>query len=123
MPVLGIEALSGRILREKEIEIPEWGGTILVRELTSAEVDSIRRVAMVAVDPKTSKVMDPGALYRFQLRLIATGWINENGVRVLRDDEIEKLYDVSNVVTQRMAEAIMELSGLDTEATKAAEKN
>lgn len=123
MPILGIEALSGRILKEHEIDIPEWGGSVLVRELTSAEVDSIRRVAMVAVDPKTSKIMDPGALYRFQLRLIATGWINSDGSRVLKDEEIDKLYDVSNAVTQRMATEIMQLSGLDTTATETAEKN
>lgn len=123
MAILGLESLSGMLLKEREIEIPEWGGVALVRELTSAEVDTIRQVAMLAVDTKTSKVLDAGALYRFQLRLIAAGWINPDGSRVLKDDQIDKLRDVSNAVTQRLATAIMQLSGLDDTAQAVAEKN
>jgi len=123
MPILGIEALSAAPLRRQEVPLPEWGGSVLVQELTSEQTDAVRRLAVLAVDPKTSKVMDPGALYRFQLRLIAAGWINADGTRVLQDNEIDKLKTLGNAAVERIASAVREISGMGDDAVAVAEKN
>lgn len=40
--------LAAPDIAEKEVEVPEWGGTVLIRTLTKAQQVKLRKEAMVA---------------------------------------------------------------------------
>lgn len=121
MNYLGKATLGKGLLKRQELPVAAWGGTILIRELTAAEVENVRALASVAV--KNGQIADNSALGTFSRTLIAAGWINEDGSRVLTDEEADLLADESNQVVEDIADAISKLSGLTKAAAGDAEKN
>lgn len=119
--ILGKNVLGKGMLKRREIEVPTWGGAILIRELTGAEVETVREVAASAV--KDGQITDQANLRVFAHTLIVFGWINEDGTRVLTDQEGDLLYTESNQTIDSIADAIAELSGLRPKAVEQAEKN
>lgn len=119
--LLGKDVLGKRKLAQSTIEVPTWGGSILIRELTGAEVETVRSIAASAV--KDGQVTDQANLRVFAHSLIVSGWINADGTHVLAEDEGNLLYDESNQTIDTIADAIAVLSGLRPKAVEQAEKN
>lgn len=121
MNYLGKATLGKGLLKQEPLTVEAWGGSILIRELTGAEVERVRVIAATAV--KNGIVADNSALGTFGRALIAAGWINEDGSRVLTDEEADLLADESNQVLELISGAISKLSGLTKAAADDAEKN
>lgn len=119
--LLGKNVLGKGLLKRQEIEVPTWGGAILIRELTGAEVETVRSIAASAV--KDGQVTDQANLRVFAHSLIVSGWINADGTHVLTEEEGDLLYGESNQTIDTIADAIAGLSGLRPKAVEQAEKN
>ena len=123
MAVLGKGIFEKITLQRREMEIPEWGGTVLMQELTPQQVEEIQSVAREAVDTKRREAKRGKAMIAFQLLVINKSWINPDGSRVLQDDDTDTLRNQSFAVLSRMAGAISELSGVTEGAPVLAQKN
>jgi hypothetical protein len=119
--LLGKNVLGKGLLKRQEIDVPTWGGTILIRELTGAEVETVRSIAASAV--KDGQVTDQANLRVFAHSLIVSGWINADGTHVLTEEEGALLYGESNQTIDTIADAIAVLSGLRPKSVEQAEKN
>lgn len=109
--VLGKGILSAPILRREEIEIPEWGGSILVRELTEAEATDCQKTLRYKFDHEHT-LPDSDSMSGWRKRIWFYGWINEDGTQVLSREDRDKLDQVPYSILDRVAGRIAELSGI-----------
>ena len=101
--ILGRDVLITPILRRREIAVPEWGGTVVVRELSLTEATELSRLDVTNRDDQ----MKAAAL------TVKFGWIDDRGVQVMHpDDELGLLMQQSVGVLTRIATAIADLSGM-----------
>ena len=120
---IGREILTRTALRRREVDIPEWGGAVLVRELSIREVEECRALAAKAIDTNRNQIKDSVFLSRFRRRVIQIGWIDEEGQPILDADNESAIDDLSNEALDRIFDAITELSGMNDKSKTDAEKN
>lgn len=109
--ILGKSALGTTVLKRKIVYIPEWGGEVLVRELTISEKAEI-------ADFNLEKLTQ-GAAMRSSLGIIRYGWINEDGSHVLTSaEDVKALGQQPESVIVAFINAIAELNGADAETAK-----
>ena len=120
---IGREILTRTALRRREVDIPEWGGAVLVRELSIREVEECRALAAKAIDTNRNQIKDSVFLSRFRRRVIQIGWIDEEGQPILDADNESAIDDLSNEALDRIFDAITELSGMNDKSKADAEKN
>jgi len=114
--IIGRDAILKPILRKRELPVPEWGGAVIVRELSLAEAAELGRLRMDVRDDQ----MKAAAL------TVKFGWIDERGNQVMHpDDDIALLMQQSIAVLTRIATAIADLSGMvaSPDLLETAEKN
>lgn len=96
-----------------DIECPEWGGTVRVRSLSGGQRSII-----------TQRVKD-GNTEDLEELLCVMGTVDEDGVRIFTNKDIETLKRKSNAPISRIAKEIMKISGVTDEngAVEDAKKN
>jgi hypothetical protein len=101
-------------IEEREIEVPQWGGSIKVRSLSLEQISSIREHAVKTV--KGKEVLDA--------RLQMAGLLCEGIVEPEYDfAEAQQLMKKSASATSIVVKAIHDLSGLLPEAVDEADKS
>jgi len=101
-------------VRTAEIEVPELGGSVRIREMTS----SVRnRVEAVAVALQNGG--DPAALDSATAHLIAECLIDEGGRPMLTVNEARRLMAARPRAAFRIRDAVMELSATSEEDVEA----
>jgi hypothetical protein len=113
------EILAKTTLRSELVSVPEWGGTVRVRELTGAERDEYEAslVKMQDGGKKTHLTMDNA-----RARLASLSIVDESGARVFTDDDIvrlgklsasalDRVFDVAGRLSKITAEDFKELAG------------
>lgn len=100
-------------LKQEQMEIPEWGGTVFVREMTGAERSSVEN-RFIGKD----KSMDG---MRESVIMMCT--FDDTGGKVFHPGDEKWLCDASADVLDRMFGKIMDMSGMGKEAAALAEKN
>lgn len=95
----------------RDVEVPEWGGTVRIRGLTGAERDAYE-VALSGVRPDGTARIN---LVNVRARLIALSVVDEAGERLFTDKDAAALGEKSAVAMQRVFEAAQHLSGLTDE--------
>lgn len=125
MAVLGREIVGKEYGKTKEIAVEEWGGSILIRQLSHQEVVTIQGMARDAVDQKTQSIKDRTKLSKFNFELIRLSWVDESGARVLEGNDADYQWLVSqpNVTIKKLTNAMADFSGLKDESADDAEKN
>jgi hypothetical protein len=125
MAILGREIVGQRHGKTREVPVEPWGGNILIRQLSHAEVMTIQGMATEAVDTKTQSIKDRTKLSKFNFELIRLSWVDESGAPVLhgKSDDYEWLVSQPNVVIKQITDAMAEFSGLKDDAAESAEKN
>jgi len=99
-------------LKTEEVEVPEWGGSVLVRGLTGAERDEFEATT-VKVDKSGKRVPD---LENFRARLVALCTIDDKGQRLFKSRaEITALGNKSVSALQRVFDCAQRLNAM-TEA-------
>lgn len=123
MPILGREILEERQPETKEIEVPEWGGSILIRKLSASEATKYMAFASSVVDTTTKRITDPERLVRMMAQTLVWSWVNEQGGQVLTNADIERICREPYDTLDRITDDIRAFNGLGQTATEEAKKN
>lgn len=129
--VLGIAALGRPAeLRRALVDVPEWGGQVLLREFTGAE-----RTELLAgiVDlfhvfqtngttlPQSGAELRQG--FEYACRVVQLAWIDERGAQVVTGDQVDLLRQQDLAVIFNLAGEALKLSRLAPTGLKEAKKN
>ena len=103
----------------EEIEVPEWGGSIGVRGLSTGELEKWQQSLMV--QPKNEKPhVDLARIRNSNARLVVLGACDpDDGSPVFTDADIPQLAQENNKGMAKVAEAIQRLSGIGEYAESA----
>lgn len=115
---LGREALAKPILKRQTIDIPEWGGAILIRELTVRERAELGDDADALASGQRAQTV-----VRAMARLVRMAWIGDDGMPVMTEDDEAALLEQPLSVIEPLTNAIIALSGLGSNALEDAKKN
>jgi len=95
------------------VDVPEWGGTVLVKGMTGAERDRFE-IAMIADPGKSTKVN----LADMRAKLCSLTIVDENGKLLFTPADIKMLTKKSAVALQRVFTVARELSGIGDDDVK-----
>jgi hypothetical protein len=110
--------LSTIDLPQEKVEVPEWGGTVLVQGLTAAEFNAIQR--QFRLDDSPEQVFQNE---EFWLMLVERCCINEDGRPLFREGDTILLKQKSARAIMRVFDVAQRLCGFATEAAVADAKN
>lgn len=94
-------------LRLERVDIPEWGGTVLVRELSGDERDRFEATLLDMEDGKPQL-----RLVGARAMLAVLSVVDEDGKRVFSDADIPQVRELSGAALSRIFEVASRLSGL-----------
>jgi len=109
------QILQADDLKRETVDIPEWGGEVLLRELRGRERDAFEEGSM---DKQRNVTMT-----NMRARLVALSAIDEEGERLFTAKEATELGDKSATALNRLFEVCCRLSGITSEDVDALEKN
>ena len=104
--------------RLKEVDVPEWGGSVFVRPLTIHEQ---AKLADLGTKYEKSSVVD--RMKNCTLRLVQWSVCDEQGNPLFEASDLEPLMSKAASAFLRLQDAILALSGLTEESRKELEKN
>lgn len=107
---LSAEAILGADdLAYEDVEVPEWGGTVRVRELPGTERDKFE-AGFVGKDGKGVRAE---GLEGLRARLAAASIVDADGKPLFRSAaEVKRLGEKSATALQRVCDVAMRLSGI-----------
>lgn len=108
------DILAAEDLETHEVDVPEWGGTVLVRPFTATERDRYElALREAATNPDNAQIRA-----HFAGRVMVDG----NGKRLFGDKEVGKLGAKNAAPVDRVIDKVREISGMKKGAAdKAAE--
>ena len=95
-------------IQTERVEVPEWGGAVLVRGLTGAERDAFE-ASVVGERKKDSKFN----YQNFRSRLAVMSIVDEDGKRAFSQADVQRLGERSALALQRIFNVAQRLSGID----------
>lgn len=101
------QILTADDLKTEELEVPEWGGSVLLRMLTGAERDAFE--ASTVQGKLGSQKQN---LNNLRARLLILCIVNERGEREFNRNDIDALGAKSSVALQRVFNRCNEMNGL-----------
>lgn len=116
MKLLNRSEILAAKLKTKKINIPEWNGAVIIREPTAMERSEYELLVTKAVD-------DDEVIKKVRGICAAKCLVDDSGVRLFSDDDIEKLHDTSANALDRIIKVYRDLSLVDDEAIEVAAKN
>lgn len=121
------EILDADDLAREDVSVPEWGGTVQVREMTGLERQEFD-ATLYQIKQKISTGGPQGVMApefdvsvhadRVRVKLCSMTMIDEKGARLFTDAEVEKLGRKSDKALRRVYEVAARLSGIGAEAAK-----
>lgn len=106
------DILEAADMNTEEVEVPEWGGVVIVRALTGTERDSYEADIFATGTPGQYN------LQNIRAKLAARTMIDEQGVRLFSDSEVSKLGLKSASALDRVFGVAQRLSGLTNQDVK-----
>ena len=110
--------LQSSALKTEEVDVPEWGGTVRVRELRGRERDEWE--ASLAVQRGKQMVPD---VANMRAKLVARSVVGEDGEPVFTQQDVSALGELSASALDRVFEVASRLSGLSEADLEAAAGN
>jgi len=113
--------LNARDFGLKEVEVPEWGGTVYLRKWSAKD-----RNAYIA---KSVNVDEGGAqvnyetIFDSQVWAVAMSICDEDGKRFFTDEELDLLAAKNGDVIQRLCGEVFKLNGLAEKSIEEAAEN
>lgn len=95
------------------VDVPEWGGKVILRGLTSVERDDYEQ-GMVETSPNGS-VKAKRKLHNVRAGLVVRCIVDEQGERVFADSDVEELGLKNAAVIDRLWDVCRRLCGMSTE--------
>lgn len=113
------QILSCNDLTQEVVNIPEWGGDIIVRCLTGEERDELERLTLKEKSDGSREV----DLQNFRAKLISLCVVDESGQRMFSSEDALALSKKSAKAIDRIFASAEKLSGLRREDEEKALKN
>lgn len=114
MPFLGKEILLSSTLKRKPIYVDEWGGEVLLRELTGREAEPVQQGAVEIQFARQKNEFSAAKAMTWQAKTVALGWINEDGTHVLETKDLDDFIKATpSAIIVRLAREVRILSGLE----------
>lgn len=95
------------------VDVPEWGGKVILRGLTAAERDDYEQ-AMVETSPN-GQVRPKRKFSNVRASLVVRCIVNEQGEREFTDDDAGALGEKDALVIDRLWDVCRKLCGMSTE--------
>lgn len=108
------EILEVQDIKKVEVAVPEWGGSVFIKEMNGVERES------------WEQSLYPGGkkdLRRIREKLLVRTIVDDTGERIFGDKDIESLGQKSGIVLNRLFEKSQEVNGLRTEDVEERSKN
>ena len=99
------EILGADDLKTESVKVPEWGGIVLVRELTGAERDTWEASVV-----KTNGVKVTIDSHNMRAKLAALSMIDGDGKRLFTEKDVTKLGNKSAAALDRVTDVAKRLS-------------
>lgn len=109
--------LTADDLPTEEVEVEEWGGSILIRTLTGRERDQLEANMLVG---KNGDAID---LENVRARLVVAAAVDGEGKPLFQPADIAKLGEKSSAALSKAAAVAQRLSGMSTDDIKDLAKN
>lgn len=117
---LGKDAiLAAPDLEYRDVEVPEWGGVVRVREMTAADRESLGRAA----EDRDKQIAAGETPIAYEALLVGKAIVDSAGNRIFTDAEIVELGKKSSRALQRIYEVAMEISAIKREHVEELKKN
>lgn len=102
--------LAAQDFKTEEVEVSEWGGVVLVRELSAADFDAVG-FPMV----KEDGTIDAKGARGMGVKIVALSVIDEEGSRLFTLKDVRVLGRRAIAPIRRITAKVMELSGMVAE--------
>jgi len=113
------DIVDAKDISTETVEVPEWGGSVIVRMMSGADRDQFQQSCMIVrADGKHEADMR-----NMQPKLVAACVIDEQGNLLFGPDEVADLAAKSAVAIERVFDVAQRLNGLAPGAVGEAVKN
>ncbi|MFE9381775.1 hypothetical protein ACFYMO_00840 [Streptomyces sp. NPDC007025] len=106
------DILSADDLVRESVEVPEWGGTVLVQGMSGTDRDHFEAQML---NDKMDGVVKDKALDNYRARLAAACIVNADGKRLFQGAAVKRLGEKSAQALSRVVDVASRLSGLTNE--------
>ena len=103
----------------EEVEVPEWGGSVLVKGMTGRQRDAFE---VSLRDQRTGQRL-PGSMNNLRARIITRCVIDDDGNRLFTDADVATLGEKSAAAIDRIFDVAARLSGMSEEDEKEMAEN
>ena len=107
--------LKSRAPKTRDVEIPEWGGTVTVQEMTAEQRDEF--------DEYVISMREENKVKGLRAVVVSICTVDEYGKRIFTDLDIPDLQKKSATIIGRISDEAMKLSGLSEEDVEERVKN
>ncbi len=109
--------LAGRgKFKTQTVSVPEWGGDVVVREMTAGSRDAFEAMAQ---DARSGKLNAKD----FRARLLLATVCDETGKLIFGPEDVAAVSELPSLAVTKVFEAAVHLNGLAKADVDAAEKN
>lgn len=112
------QILNANDLETQTVDVPEWGGSVRIREMTGSERDAFEQATL----KKNGKNYDLN-LSNIRARLCSLCIVDEYGQRMFSDSDISALSAKSSRALDRLFSLCQKLNGLNKEDVDELSKN
>ncbi len=112
------QILSATKLKAETVEVPEWGGSVIVREMTGTERDAWEAEIVAA-----GGLQAAGAMKNARAKLAVRTVVDDEGKRLFTDNDIEVVGRLSATALDSVFMVAARLSGLTAKDMEALEGN
>lgn len=112
------DILKAKDLTVKEVEVPEWGGSVYIKSLTGTERD-LYESSITQIKGKEAKLDWRNA----RAKLLVFTICDQDGNRLFNESEIGELGKKSASALQRLFDVATEMNGLSSTSEEELEKN
>lgn len=115
MSLTAEQILSADDRQTMEVDVPEWGGTVLVRELGGSDRDRFEAFMR--------KAKETGEYYGFRAMVASMAIVDEDGHTLFTQKHVQALGQKKAAALDRIVDKALSLSGMDDESVAELEKN
>ena len=123
------QILEAKDIQTKVISVPEWGGDIMIKQLSAKEYNditmsmvNIRKMAAKQISKKNSDnvedAINESAIKNQKILLIVKSVVDENMKPLFTEADMELLYQKNTNVVDKIIAEIEEFNSVSTEDTK-----
>lgn len=111
------QILAAPDLKTERVPVPEWGGDVIVSEMT-AEAKDAYELGIFEGEGASRKIKNDN----MRARTLSFALVDENGERMFTEEEVVKLGKKNGKVISRLFDIANRLNAMNEEAIEAAKK-